>query len=340
MVTQKQIARRLRVSPSLVSRALSGSGAAIRASPRTLERIRKEAARLNYHPNPAALALRGTKTKIIGVVIRNFDDPFFGHIIGELQNLVSKDQYSLLLTGSLPGLEPAASLKTMLKYSLDGVVIAGSDFVPEGLDAVVERRIPIVRIGVGKRKAGVIQISVDEEDGARQIVRYLRELGHWDIGYIGDTTLFNLRRERLLLQAMKRERLSVRTNTIVRMPNQGFETGYLAMQRLIKSCGDGLPTAIVAAQDTLAQSGLRAMSEHHLRVPQDISLIGIDDIPWAKMMIPALTTLRQPVEAMVKRAFDVVARNRSAALSNCKVRPKLVIRESSAPPRQRGSSTP
>src|SRR2546430_1944796 len=102
MVTQKQIARQLRVSPSLVSRALSGSGTAIRASPRTLERIRKEAARLNYHPNPAALALRGTKTKIIGVVIRNFDDPFFGHIIGELQDLASRDQYSLLLTGSLP----------------------------------------------------------------------------------------------------------------------------------------------------------------------------------------------------------------------------------------------
>ena len=170
MITQKDIAQRLGVSASLVSRALGGTASGIGASAVTIERIRAEAARLNYHPSAAALSLRGTSTRTIGVVIKNFDDPFFGHIIAELQALASAKNFSLILTGCPPGPEARVDIHSLTKYRLDGLIIAGSDFAPEGLESFVSRGIKVVRIGFGPTVPGITNVTVDLEYGLRQLV--------------------------------------------------------------------------------------------------------------------------------------------------------------------------
>ena len=332
MVTQKDIAQRLGVSASLVSRALGGTAPGIGAAATTIERIRVEAARLNYQPSAAALSLRGTSTRTIGVVIKNFDDPFFGHIIAELQALASAKHFSLLLTGCPPGAEARVDIHSMGKYRLDGLIIAGSDFVPEGLDAFVRRGTKVVRIGFGPTTPGILNVTVDLEYGFRQLIGYLTKLGHRDIGYIGDETAPNLRREKVLLAALKQADLLARPNCFIRAKTTGAEAGYEAMQMLLHRGADLMPTAVVAAEDVLAQTALRALFERRVRVPQDLTLVGVDDVPSARMTIPALTTLRLPMPAMVQAEFEHLMTAGDKPRTAIAVKPELVIRESSAPP--------
>ena len=335
MVTQKQIAEKLGVSASLVSRALNGTAAGIGAAAATIERIRAEAARLNYHPNAAALSLRGQPTQTLGVVIKNFDDPFFGRIIAELQTLAMGKRYSLLLTGCPPGVGLRVDVHSLAKHRLDGLIIAGSDFVPDGLDLFVRRGVRIVRIGFGPTVPGLVNVVVDLEYGFRQLVAHLVKLGHRDIGYIGDGTAPNLRREQVLLAAIQHADLFARPNCFIRARASGAEAGYEGMQLLLQRCGDLLPTAVVAAEDVLAQTALRALFERRVRVPQDLTLVGVDDVPAARMTIPALTTLRQPVAEMVRAAFEQLTNGGAQPRAEISIRPELIVRESSAPPTTR-----
>ena len=337
MTTQKEIADQLGVSPSLVSRALSGTANEIGVSAKTIHRIRELAAKLNYRPSAAALTLRGASTRTLGVIVRNFEDPFFGHMIGELQALAWTKQYSLVLTGCPPGNDQAIDLASLVKYQLDGVIIVGSDFEPEGLDAFSLKGIPLVQIGAGRLRPGIVRVTMDQPHGLQQLVAYLTKLGHRDIGYIGDDTAPHLRREEIAQTLLKNHGLAIRPNAQVRVAAHDVETGYEAMQRLLRQCGELLPTAVIAADDVVAQSGLRALYERGIRVPTDLSLAGIDDIPSARMIIPALTTLRQPAREIVRRAFQLLTgsatKSRTQTPSDIVVEPELVIRESCAAPR-------
>lgn len=337
MTTQKEIADQLGVSPSLVSRALAGTANKIGVRPETIQRIREVAAKLNYRPSAAALTLRGAPSRTLGVIVRNFEDPFFGHMIGELQALAWTKQYSLVLTGCPPGEDEGIDLASLLKYQLDGVIIVGSDFDPASLDAFSEKGIPFVQIGAGPPRPGAVRVTMDQAYGLQRLVAYLTKLGHCDIGYIGEDTLPHLRREEITHTILKNQGVAIRPNALVRVAAQDVETGYLAMQRLLLQCGELLPTAVIAADDVMAQGALRALYERRIRVPADLSLAGIDDIPSARMSIPALTTLRQPTREMVRRAFHLLtgsaAKPRTQAPSDIVVEPELVIRESCAAPR-------
>lgn len=338
--TQKDIAKLLGVSPSLVSRAIAGTASAIGASEDTIRRIREAASKLNYLPSAAALTLRGAPTKTLGVLVRNFEDPYFGHMIGELQALAWTKQYSLILTGCIPGKSLEVDLASLLKYQLDGVIVAGSDFEPEGLDAFTIKGIPLVQIGAGRLRKGVVSVTMNQELGLHQLLTYLTKLGHQDIGYIGDDSPTNIRRESIVRTLLRSQELVARPNALVRVPAHDMEAGYCAMHQLLQQCGELLPTAVMAADDVIAQGALRALFEWRIRVPADLSLTGVDDIPFARLTIPALTTLRQPMKEMVRHAFhrltDSPAKARVAR--EIVVDPELVIRESCAAPRSRSST--
>ena len=334
MITQKDIARRLGVSASLVSRVLTGTAGDIGVSTDTMRRIREEAARVNYRPSAAALTLRGTSTKTIGVIVKDFEDPFFGRVIGELQGLAWTKQYSLVLTGCPSPKDPRADLTALLKYQLDGVIMAGSDFEPEGLDTFSAKGIPVVQIGNERRREGIVRVVMDQEFGLEQLVTYLEKLGHWDIGYIGDDAPPSVRREAIVQKILQNRHRPIRPSALARVPARNMAAGYEAMHQLLRQCGEALPTAVVAADDVIAQAALRALFEKRIRVPDDLSLAGVDDIPSARMTIPALTTLRQPIREMVTEAFYLVTsqpgKARAQVDGEIVVKPELVVRESCA----------
>ena len=335
MITQKDIARRLGVSQALVSRALTGTAQHIGASAVTVQRIREAATRLNYRPSAAALTLRGAPTRTLGVVIKDFDDPFFGHLIGELQALAHCRDYSLILTGA--GVDGhGADLPALLKHQVDGLIVAGSDFVPPGLQPFLKRKVPVVLIGAGSLVPGACRVAMDEAHGLRELVRYLHRLGHRQIGLLSNHTATNRRRQALVEQLLHEQGLPKEPPWFVTLPLPAPEAGYHGMKQLLQDSHVAWPTAVIAVEDVMAQAALRALFEEGRQAPRDISIAGVDDIPAAAMTIPALTTVQQPMRKMVQTAFDLLIQpagpRTNQKVQQVVVQPELMIRESCGQP--------
>jgi LacI family transcriptional regulator len=330
-ITQKEMARRLGVSQALVSRALTGTAAQIDASPVTVARIRKAAAGWDYRPSAAALTLKGLSSRTLGVVIKSFDDPYLGHLIGVLQGLARREGYSLLLAGWDDRERGDEGVELFRKYTVDGLVLCGSDYRPSAVTGYLRERKPVVQIGGGKTAAGVRQVVADEASGLGQLVEYLVGLGHRRFGLAGGATPVHVRRERYLRMLLARRGVSVPAECVVRGGPHGANVAA-AVQRLAGQ-GGMAPTAWMAADDATAQALLRALHDRGIRVPEDVSLTGLDDIPGARTMIPALTTVRQPVDAMVQQAFRLVTGLESVHSGRIVIAPELVVRESCATPR-------
>jgi LacI family transcriptional regulator len=330
-VTQKDIAQRLGVSQALVSRVLTGTSKKIGVSPATAEKILQAAAACHYRPSAAALTLKGGPTRTLGVVVKNFDDPFLGHLIGALQRLAMRDGYALLLSGWNASQGEAADLVLLRQFRPDGLILCGSDFTPGAVRLFLAEGRPVVQVCTGDVLTGVQQVAFDQRAGLEALVRMLVGLGHSRFGYVGDASAPNRRRAAIMRELLQRNR---------RLPVEFVEVTQGAdgpvMDSVKALCGDPVrrPTAMIVADDALAQSVLRAMHECGVRVPQDMSLAGMDDIPMARMMIPALTTIRQPVEAMAESAFQAVtaAKRGGGRVKLVVVAPELMVRESCAPP--------
>lgn len=338
MITQLDIARRLGVSRTLVSRALTGTAAAIGAAPATVRRICETAQAMGYRPNVAAQALRGGSTRTLGVVIKDFEDPFFGYMISEMHTLARQHGFSLVLTGGT--CDPRGlftfEVEHLLKHQLDGLLIGGSDLAPEALAPVLEHGIPAVQIGTSARLPGLGRISVDQTSGFRDLVRHLYDLGHRRFGFLGDNTPPHRRREALLKRALREHRVPARAAWFHSAPATSPCPGHAATQALLRAAGTERPSVLIAADDRTAQGALRALHDAGLHVPANVSLTGMDDIPGSNLMIPALTTVRQPVRDMVREAFVMLlaaARKQDPQpLGDIVLKPELVIRESSAAP--------
>jgi len=315
--TQKQMAARLGVSQALVSRALSGRAGEIGASRETVEKICRMAAEWNYQPSATALALLGAPTRTIGVVVKNFDDPYFGRLIGALQTLARGHKHSLLLTG--PSKEDLSGLQ---RHRVDAVIFAGSDFLPEG-PLKFER---VIQIGTGTVFPGATQIHMDEESGVDEVVNYLAGLGHREIGFVGREAKTNCRRAEMLRKSLRERGFSVRGKSFISFAGNDGAAAERAVKTLLGLAR--MPTAVVAAEDSIAMALLRALHEAGLRVPQDLSIAGIDDIPFSAQAIPPLTTLRQPISEMAAAAFRAIADPQQEMVS---IPGKLMVRSSCAP---------
>ncbi|MEI8243018.1 MAG: LacI family DNA-binding transcriptional regulator [bacterium] len=331
--TQKAIAGRLGVSASLVSRALRGQAERIGAHPDTIRRICAEAARCGYAPNVAALSLRGGATRMLGVVVRDFTDPFFGPIVGALQRLATAQDFSLVMTGGGAEGCDAPDLLPLNKYRLDGFILVGSDFRPKGLAQAIQRGVPVVRLGAGSDDDGVVQVCVDQGAGFSQLLAYLQQLGHRHIGYLGHVTPGNVRRETALKTAMAKAGIAVRPDAFVHAADTAPAAVAGALRRIRSGSPAVRPTALVASDDVMALTLLRVLHEAGVVVPRDLSVAGVDDIPFAHLAVPALTTIRPPLADMAERVFQLASGRAPAAGGACfEIRPELVVRESCAPP--------
>jgi DNA-binding LacI/PurR family transcriptional regulator len=332
-ITQKEIARRLGVSQSLVSRALAGKTDDIGAAAGTVRRIRQMAADCGYRPSAAALTLRGAPTQTIGVVVKDFDDPFFGHFIGELQLLTRQRNHTLILTGAAE-----TDFAALSKHAPDGLMILGSDFVPAGLDRLLAEGLPAVRIGQGVRQSRVLRVAMDEEAGLTSLVVHLLELGHLRLGYIGTTGKSNRRRAGLLRGVLRKRKLDNSGAAFLELARPVVKAGYEGMRRLLALPLPLRPTAVLAADDEIAFGALRAAASVGVQIPDEVSLTGVDDISSAAMAVPSLTTVRQPVREMIRLAFAMLVGEGVAQSGEVQVRPELIVRESTgrAPASKKG----
>lgn len=309
-ITQKDIAKKLGVSPSLVSRALAGTAEGIGADPETIQRIRQQAAALGYVPNAAARQLRGTGQPALGLVAADLEDPFFGPAVAEVIRQSHRTGYALTLAG-FERREPGLSdVNLLLQHDLQGLLILGGGSL-NWTKPFVDRRMPVVRIGSGTVSPGVWEVKLDEARAAELLVQHLLQLGHRELAFVGALLETHEQRLRLVRDVLRRHGLSIRSTWAHLAGSDVLEAGMAGVEQMSRATRDEWPTAIICSSDTVALGVLRGLAIRGLRVPEQVSVTGYDDLALTRLTSPQLTSIRQPLADMVHEALQLVRGERS-----------------------------
>ena len=294
-----EVARLAGVSPITASRAIRGTGY---VSEEARTRIMAAAAELNYTPDMLARRMRGDKSKLLGVFVNNYGPVVMHEIIRAIGESARALGYDLLLFNAERFDSPARmGTCDMLTKLCDGVMLVMPG-IDDGFLATVERRqLPCVVIGFDARQLAMPTVVPDNRGGARTAVEHLLALGHRRIAFIAG----NLRtgqsgqRQQGYVDALQAAGLEV-DPALVADGAFNQPSGFAATQDLLDLAQP--PTAIFAANDEMAFGAIDAIASRGFKVPQDISVVGFDDIPTAGYVFPRLTTIHQPFEAMSERA--------------------------------------
>lgn len=299
-VTLKDIAKVAGVSYATVSRALSNHPD---VSPETRERIKKIAKEMNYVPDPSARGLKGKNTNMIGLVVPDISNPFFSELALGVESFANEHGYCVFLCNTNWDYEREKTYVDILKAKrVDGVIISS---VIENATHHKKLSLPLVYITEGPRSDDIYYVGIDNKAGAVLGVEYLIKLGHKDIVYIGGSEKTSTNRERFegYKETMQRHGYTVKAN--LRTSNSfSQESGYkAAMEMLIKS---EIPTAVFAVNDIVALGVIQAIEEFGLKVPEDISVVGFDDIAFSSMHRIKLTTVSQPKFEMGRQSAELL----------------------------------
>lgn len=305
-ITQKDIAKKLGVSVTLVSRVLGGKAQEIGAATTTVASIQQTAAALGYVPNATARILKGAPSRTLGVIVYDFEDPFLGAIIGALQRLAHAHDHTLVLVGFEQRRVDAQALKPLSKHGISGLIVVGSGSSDSWLDAFRARGLPVARIGTCPTAAEAT-VSVDSAGGITALLQHLSSRGIRSAGFIGDAHPAHQERLQCFVAHAAAHGIATRPEWQVSRSDSAALAGYAGTRALLQHHRAALPRAWVAASDAIALGALRALQEQRIPVPTTMAVTGFDDIPFADLITPALTTIRQPVPAMAQTAFAWVS---------------------------------
>ena len=339
--TMQDIANASGVSQSTVSRVLTGAPNAIPINPATRERILAIAKQMHYRPNPLARGLRGARTMLLGVIVREITDPFFAGAVDAISTEANRRGYNVVLGHAHGRTDEAIALRAALETRhCDAILLLGdTSDQPRLMDDLRDTNVPVVGLWQGTTPMpGVSIIGVDNKAGVGGLMDHLLGLGHRKIAFIGGAFV-----EGRLIGDLGERRVAF----LQRAASEGLETpdGFVRDARNTLGGGAGAfealmelperPTAVVASTDVLAIGALHAACRMNLAVPGEISIVGFDDLPMAEYSTPSLTTVRMPIASMaaagVSAAIDVGDDRHQATIEI--LVPTVVIRESSGPAR-------
>jgi DNA-binding LacI/PurR family transcriptional regulator len=332
-VTLKTIAQHLGLSVGTISAILNGSDAALSIPDHTKQRVLDAARELNYRPNYFARALRLQRTYTIGVITEQIGDPYGAMIINGIEEYLRGTEYFFLTVIHRHDRQVLQNYSSMLKSR--GV----EGFITIDTSIMEASSLPTVAIANHTQIPGVTNLVLDERLAARLVLEHLLGLGHRDIAFLkGDATSADsaTRWEAICdaaqeLGVQMRPELTAQLHRDVDMPEYGYQH---AKELLARSQPF---TALVAYNDISAVGAMWALREAGLRVPDDVSVVGFDDVPLAAMSTHELTTIRQPLHRMGQVAVMTVIEQIErppASLSEIVIEPELVIRSSTGPVRK------
>lgn len=311
MVSQVDVARRAGVSFMTVSRVINNKGS-VRES--TRNRVQEAIEELDYYPNLMARALNVNRTETIGILIPRrtylFASQYYTELLTGVEDHLAGTSYGILLYPNLFE-SPVIDYKRLFhERRVDGLIIIAPPAKDLQLLELVENKIPFVVLDgrkAGGSGKGLIYVDADNEGGAKKAVEYLYKNGHRKIATICGISHVINSMDRLsgFKKALKTLKLSERKEYI-RKGEFTEASGYQAMTDLLNLHDP--PTAVFAANDLMAIGALRAARDRDMNIPDDISIIGFDDIPIASYTEPTLTTIHQP-------AFDLGAEGAKLLLS-------------------------
>lgn len=333
--TVADVAAAAGVSTSTVSRVLNNVETPF-ISEKTSSLVRKVAEELGYTPNPLARALRLQRTNLLGLIVREIADPFFSEFIDSLSSQAQAEGYQVILGHAHSDPSEGLIMNDVLDARhADGLLILGDLRNDEpALQEMIRANPTVVALCRGSAPSVTPTINVDNRMGIRLLLDYLCDLGHRRFAWIDGGWLGDIReRQDAFLSELFARGLTIDPNWIRRTTNDA-EGGYQAMTELLSLAS--VPTAVLASDDVMAIGALKAASVHGIHVPAEVSIAGFDDISIARFVTPALTTVRQPVEAMCKQALQVILGliDQSLELDGqllIQLPPELIIRDSTGP---------
>src|SRR5688572_14505458 len=323
-VTIRDVAAKAGVSVATVSRVFNRKGP-IRED--TIRRVMDVAGELQYVPHAGARSLSRRSTRTIGVVLPDLHGEFFSEVIRGIDLAARQHGYHLLLSGSHSDRDEMRAVVQAVRGLVDGLIVMSPDLEPSALLADLPSGIDVVMLN--SRVEGRTSITVDNAGGARDVVRHLHSIGHKHIAFISGPP-HNADAE----QRRRGFRTETRAAGTDVAEVSGFfteESGHVAGQQILAL--RPRPTAVFAANDSMAIGALSAFREAGLHVPQDIALVGFDDIPIARFLTPALTTVHVDIAELGRRAVThVVGALESGDGDGAKkrdvIKTTLVVRES------------
>lgn len=326
----KELAELAGVSPGTVSRALSDSGL---ISAKTRERIKELAAKHDFRPNAMARNLRIQKTGAIGVLIplghetgQHISDPFFITMLGLLADALTEQGYDLMLSRVIPS--DAGWLDRIVDSGrVDGLIIIGQSDQSAVLDRVAARYRPMVVWGGHMPQQVHCSVGSDNFKGGDLAASHLIERGCKRIAFLGDPKALEIgQRLEGCRAAMARAGLSEGLTVFpAHLVAEAAQTDIAAFL----GTGQHRPQGIVAASDVVAMSALRALSERGIAVPDDIRVIGYDDLALAELTVPRLTTIRQDLTKGAAALIDLLLRRIAGEdTPSLVMEPELIVRMS------------
>jgi LacI family transcriptional regulator len=344
MVTIREVAKECGLSATTVSMVLNKAPLAQFIPEATKQRVIEIAQGMGYQPNPFAQALRSRHSHTVGVMVPDIADPYCAQILRGIEKSFSRSDYlSFLVDIQNDSSRFKKYLTVLLGRRVEGLIILANSlsFEPELLSALEAQKIPSVILGREPGSEALNWVATDNELGAQQALEHLYRLGHRKIAFVRgpDLIIDSQHQWDGIREFAGTAGLELDPGLVVTLgdPFSSYEGGFERTQQLLAR---NIPfTALLAFDDMTAFGCIRALISAGLRVPQDCSVIGFDDIPAAAFYNPSLTSVREHLEKLASMGAEILmdamrAGRKDQAVSpvHRKIKPELIVRESTAPP--------
>lgn len=331
----RTIARLANVSIATVSRTINRVST---VNPKIAKRVWEVVEELDYFPNTQARALVSGRSWILGLIVSEITNPFFPELIQGFEDIAVEHGYEILVSST--NYDPkrmSHCIRRMLERKVDGVAVMTFGIEEPLLDQLAQRKVPLVFIDVGPDGPGINVLKVDYHHGIRQGVQHLAALGHRNISFVRGPVGLHSAQSRLAAfsESLKECGITPDPAWIVQ-GDHTLEGGMAAMKQLLAA--KNMPTAVMCSNDMTAIGVLHTMYRAGLRVPDDLSVIGFDDIHIAEVTIPPLTTVQMSRFELARAAVNALRKcieekDTSPQKHEYNIQTDLVVRESTGFPR-------
>jgi LacI family transcriptional regulator, galactose operon repressor len=328
----EEVARRAKVSTATVSRVINNA-TVVKSSTRS--RVMKAIEELRYHPNLHARNLAGGKSRTFGIIVSNLENPFFFDIYKTIEADAHSQGFEVVMANTDYRAEQLVkSIRLMIGRRVAGLAAIVSEMAPELIEELTGSGIPVVFYDVGAPSRNITNIRVNYSRGIEKVIGYLHGMGHRRLGFVGHHAMLGPINERMraVIDAVARNpELEVRTAADA----DTLEGGCQATRSLLASGFD--PTAIICVNDITAVGALMAVRERGLRVPEDVSVTGFDNVKLSEFCYPALTTVHIPrdrIGHIICERLVSMDQQPDATGPEIVIDPEFVVRDSTGPARK------
>jgi len=337
----RTVAKLANVSIATVSRTINRVST---VNPRMAKRVWEAIEKLDYFPNTQARALVSGRSRLLGLIVSEITNPFFPELIQGFEDIAVEHGYEILISST--NYDPrrmSLCIRRMLERRAEGVAVMTFGVEKPLLEQLAERNVPLVFVDVGPERPGISLLKVDYRHGIQQGVDHLAALGHRDVAFISGPKRLHSAQSRLVAFTRSIEECALELDPAwIVEGDHTMEGGMAAMDQLLKA--KQVPTAVMCSNDMTAIGVLHKLYREGLKVPDDLSVIGFDDIHIAQVTIPPLTTIQMSCFELARAAVTALRAHREEGLEpqrNYKIPTRLIVRESTgAPKKQKGRKAP